>query len=358
MQTDEELISFAIETLVTRLGDQWTVRRLDQPARRSGLERPDAVLSIVAPDGCEALQLLEVKRQVYPRDISRWLTALPSTPADRTRLVVAPYLTDRSRELLEAARINHIDAVGNVLVRMSRPAVHLRERAQSVRPPSEDGGVRSLRGGKAARLVRTVCDSVPPFTARTLASLAGVTPGYVSKVLALLERDALLERRPRGAVETVDWDALLRRWAVDYRLLSSNACRLYLAPQGIPAFLRDIGDLARRRKSFRYALTGSFAASRRAPVAPPSLVFCYADDPAGVAQETGLIQASGAGNVYVCEPFDPVVFERTWEDEGYVFAALTQVAVDCLTGPDRMPAEGEALIEWMTTNESRWRVSL
>lgn len=38
------------------------------------------------------------------------------------------------------------------------------------------------------------------------------------------------------------------------------------------------------------------------------------------------------------------------------YAALPQVAVDCLTGPDRMPAEGEALLEWMAANEESWRL--
>jgi hypothetical protein len=52
------------------------------------------------------------------------------------------------------------------------------------------------------------------------------------------------------------------------------------------------------------------------------------------------------------------VFERTWEEAGSVFAALSQVAVDCLTGPDRMPSEGEALIEWMAANEQAWRGAL
>jgi len=52
-----------------------------------------------------------------------------------------------------------------------------------------------------------------------------------------------------------------------------------------------------------------------------------------------------------------VVFERTWIDDSVVFGALPQVAADCLTGPDRMPSEAEALIEWMAANEDAWRRS-
>jgi len=38
------------------------------------------------------------------------------------------------------------------------------------------------------------------------------------------------------------------------------------------------------------------------------------------------------------------------------YVADSQVAADCLTGTGRMPAEGQALLEWMLANESRWRI--
>jgi hypothetical protein len=358
MQTKTELMAGAATALASRLGDGWTVRRADGRLVGAGLPPPDEVWSIVAPDREEALQCVVVLGQVYPRDIRRWLALSRAESRVGNYLLVADYLTPGSREILEEAGVNYIDAAGNVLVRLSRPAVLLRERANGARRPSNRGQVRSLRGGKAARIVRSLCDFALPFSAYDLASMAGTTPGYVSKVLALLDLEALVERRPRGPLEVVDWPALLRRWAVDYGLLSSNTCRLYLAPQGIIVFQRELAAVAQRAETFRYAFTGSFAASRLAPVAPPSLLFCYVDDTTRVAEETKLIAASGAGNVYLCEPFDPVVFERTWEEAGSVFAALSQVAVDCLTGPDRMPSEGEALIEWMAANERAWRGAL
>lgn len=86
------------------------------------------------------------------------------------------------------------------------------------------------------------------------------------------------------------------------------------------------------------------------------MLVCYVDAPTGVAEKTGLMRATGAGNVYLCEPLDPVVFERTWSEGDITYAALAQVAADCLTGPDRMPAEGEALLEWMAANEDSWRL--
>jgi len=98
-----------------------------------------------------------------------------------------------------------------------------------------------------------------------------VSPGYVSKIIGLLERDALDEREGRGPVQPITrvlWADLVRRWSADYRVLESNASRLFLAPQGIPAFLRDLAGWASRTPSGRYAATNLCAAAQRTPVAP------------------------------------------------------------------------------------------
>ena len=261
--------------------------------------------------------------------------------------------------LLEEAGANYIDMTGNMLVQVARPSVFVRRQGADKDPTPGDEPARSLRGGKAARVVRALCDFKEPATSRTVAARAGVSPGYVSKLVGLLEREALLERQGRGPVQPITrvlWAELVRRWSADYRVLEATASRLFLAPQGIPAFLQDLAGWAGGVPSGRYAVTSSFAAAQRAPVAPPSLLVCYVDAPLGLAEKTGLIRATSAGNVYLCEPLDPVVFERTWTEGGTTYAGLAQVAADCLTGPDRTPAEGEALLEWMAANEGSWRL--
>lgn len=57
----------------------------------------------------------------------------------------------------------------------------------------------------------------------------------------------------------------------------------------------------------------------------------------------------------LAEPFDPVVYERTWEQDGVTFAALSQIAADLLTSPGRGPAEADELLDWMAKNEAAWR---
>jgi hypothetical protein len=58
------------------------------------------------------------------------------------------------------------------------------------------------------------------------------------------------------------------------------------------------------------------------------------------------------GAEVLLEPYDPVVFERTWSNKRTRYASIAQIAVDCLTGAERMPAGGNALVEWMLATHS------
>jgi hypothetical protein len=359
MLGESDLVSQAERLLAKSLGQGWLVRRVDESSRGPGGGPLDAIIAVTAPDGRTAQQVVEVRRSVFPRDVSGWLRSLKPVLPDRSYLLVSRFLSARTRSLLEDAGVNYIDMTGNMQVRIEQPSVIILRQGAARDPAPAKELARSLRGAKAARVVRALCDYREPVTSRSVAARANVTPGYVSKLIGLLERDALVEREGRGPVQPITrvlWPDLIRRWSADYHLLESNSPRLFLAPRGVPAFLRDLASWSLQTPGGRYAVTGSFAAAERAPIAPPSLLACYVDAPIAVAESAGLVQATSTGNVCLCEPFDPIVFERTWTQRETVYAALPQVAADCLTGPDRMLAEGNALLEWMTANEESWRL--
>ena len=58
--------------------------------------------------------------------------------------------------------------------------------------------------------------------------------------------------------------------------------------------------------------------------------------------------------------YDSMVYEWSlpWERENWEVPVLcvppAQIAADCLTGPDRMPEEGEALLRWFQENWGGW----
>jgi hypothetical protein len=300
---------------------------------------------------------IEEKQAVSPRTVLTQLSPRIQTARNMgghlPLLIVAPWLSKRTQELLAAEEINYIDLTGNALLRMDNPPFYLQTMGAQRNPAPQERGQSKLGGAKAARLIRLLADVRPPYGVRQLAKAAALAPGYVSNLLEALYREALIERSPRGPVESVDVVGLLRRWASSYDVFKSNETFGFVAPEGIDRLLPHLA--ADPDVGTRIAITGSLAANRLAPIASPSLLIAYADIPAPLVKSFGLLPASEGANVMLLQPFDAVAFSRTSMEGGLRYASPSQVAVDCLTGNGRMPSEGEALLEWMEANESSWR---
>ena len=79
--------------------------------------------------------------------------------------------------------------------------------------------------------------------------------------------------------------------------------------------------------------------------------------PYDVARALGLLPIDEAADVIVLRAHDRVVFERPGMADSIPRVALSQLALDCLSGPGRMPAEGEAILAHMADHEDLWRSS-
>jgi hypothetical protein len=355
---ENELLDAAVAELRKRLPEAWVVepsdRRVGQGTGKP--QRVDGVIEIRSPEGTFTRLAVEAKESFAPRDVERVLGGLARTlrtiAYNVPVLVVAPWLSSRTQGLLEAEGLNYVDLTGNALVRLENPTVYVKTTGASRNPGPTPQGRARVRGPKAARLVRLLADVRPPYGGREIASAAELTPGYVSRLLDALDRQALIERSKRGGVESVDVPGLLRWWAESYDVFRVNEPSTFVAPNGAA---KALASLSTTLTHGEVAVTGSFAAGRVAPVAAAALLLLYCADVPRTADALGLLPADDGANVALLRPFDAVVWERTTYDAGVTYAAPSQVVVDCLTGTGRMPAEGEALLSWMIENESSWR---
>jgi hypothetical protein len=169
--------------------------------------------------------------------------------------------------------------------------------------------------------------------------------------LAVLADELLITRVPRGPVKTADWEALLRQIATTYRLLDANQTTSWLAPGGAEQFLQDLSTT----NVGRYAVTGSFAASKLVSVVAPEIAVVFSEDPERLAGTTRLRPVRNGGNVVIPLPYDEVVFRQTWMSDGVVYCSPAQIVMDCRNGFGRMPAEADAVIEWMRKRAPRWQ---
>src|SRR5690349_177330 len=349
---EDDLIDAATARLREGLPDGWEVGRSQRTvndASEAGRTIDDAI-DIRANNGTWTTVAVEARRSFSPRDaellfrgVARSLRALAGhIPV----LVVAPWLSPRTQELLVAEGVNYLDLTGNARLKLDNPALYLKSVGAQRSPAPASRGQARLRGPKAGRLIRLLADVRPPYGVRDIAAAAHLNPGYVSRLLDALDREALIDRDPRGPVRSVDVAALLRRWTQSYDVFKTNSAAAFLAPLGPPSTLERTAGV---QGAGRVAVTGSFAAVRRAPVAAPASPTMSCDDAVALADELRLLPADAGANVALLSPYDPVVWTRTERDDGLTYAAVSQVAADCLTGNGRMPAEGEALLGWMSS---------
>ena len=356
------MLEEACQAIRQRLPTGWSLaEQREQFPIQAGRFHADVLLTLADPQGLTADVIIEVKRRpVEAREVGvladRWsrvlLPQVQGSDGDAVFMVVAPFVGPSAKDRLAEAGISFADATGNVRLVSTRPAVFI-EAAGAVRNPwRENLPLRSLKGGRSGRVVRAFLDHRPPFGTRELSTLTGNAPASVSRVADLLERESIIQRDgPRGPISQVDWERLLRRWALDYDFSEANELIPCLEARGVTAVMDKL-----RGADITYAVTGSFAAVRYAPVAEPRLVTVFTPNPRDAINRLGLHRADSGANVLIGKPFDPVVFDRTEEDGGVTYARVTQAATDLLTGPGRGPAEAESLIDWMRSNEDAWRL--
>lgn len=331
-----------IQAIRTHLPAGWTIE--------SNSNKKYAFLVFKAPDNRKAKLALVARKHVPPRSVPDLLHQISSW--ELPGLLVAPFLSPRSREMLAAGGINFIDHTGNMRVVVSSPAIFFESKGSDHDPNKQPRKLRSLKGAATSRVVRALCDFLPPYGTRMLASASSTPLGSVSRVVNFLEEEAMLTRDSKKQITAVDWPTLIGRWTKDYSIARSNTLTSFIEPRGLHALKTKLSRLG------RYAATGSLAGPS---IAPTRLAMIYVDNSNNAANMLELVATDAGANVWLLEPFDSVVFERTQtiqtshQDDPIIAAAPSQVAADLLTSPGRGPQEGEALIQTMKETENAWR---
>ncbi len=332
---DNHLIASASRVLQERLPPGWAIERV---AASSHAPR----LRISSKDGVSRELPVSVLSRPDPRTARQ-------IPKERPLLVTAPYLSRGVREAIEDEGASYVDQTGNVRVVLDEPGLFIVTSGAESNPWPEERRF-TLRGTKAGRIVCALAHARPPIGVRELATAADTDPGYVSRLLGMLDREAIVDRTGRGRVERIDWRKLLLRWSEEAPLESRTTASTWLAARGLKSLWDSL-----RRADIPYLVTGSAVATGIAPVAPTRLASVYVEDPESAAKVLGLRAADAGANVVLLQPEDDLLFERADERDGLRTAKLPVVVADLLSGPGRSPAEAESLMDWMAANEEVWR---
>ena len=333
--SDNTVFGSAFRVLQERLPPGWTIESIAVPR---SLPR----LRISSKEGRSRELLVSVLSRPDPRTARQ-------ISEERPLLVAARYLSQGVRETIEDAGASYVDQTGNVRVVLDDPGLFIVTRGAESNPWPQERRF-TLRGTKAGRVVCALARVKPPVGVRDLAAAADTDPGYVSRLLGALDREAIVDRTARGRVERVDWRKLLLRWSEEAPLESRTSASTWLAARGLKSLWDSLRDA-----NIPYLVTGSAVAAGIAPVAPTRLASLYVEDPEGAAKVLGLREAAAGANVVLLQPQDDSLFASAENRDGLRTAALPLVVADLLSGPGRSPAEAEALMDWMAANEETWR---
>ncbi len=328
----------AVDTLTSIMPPEWTIEVV-------GRSDTGGTVRATNTSGAAGEFDVLVREALDPR------SAIALDDPARPTFVFARWLSKRTRTILSDCGFSYGDDTGNLSLSLPAPEIYIRLDGATQDPSPKPIKGPNLRGPKAWALLRTLIEVQPPYSVSELAAAVDTDPGYVSRVLTALSDELLLTRPPRGKVQHVEWEALLRQLTSNYALLVANETTNWIASAGPEQFLDDLGASKLRQ----WAVSGSFAAARAVSVAAPEIAVVYADDPERIADTLRLRQVRNGGNVVLARPYDQIVFERNTTTDNTVYVSPVQAAIDCLTGPGRMPAEGEALIKWMAKKTNRWQ---
>ena len=195
---DNKLIAGASRLLQERLPPGWAIERVTASSRTPRLR-------ITSKEG----QSRELPVSALSRPDPR---AARLIPKERPLLVTAPYLSQGVRETIEDEGASYVDQTGNVRLVLDEPGLFIMTSGSESNPWPEERRF-TLRGTKAGRVVCALACAKPQLGVRELAAAADTDPGYVSRLLGMLDREAIVDRTGRGRVERIDWRKLLLRWS-------------------------------------------------------------------------------------------------------------------------------------------------
>ncbi len=303
----------------------------------------DAVVTILVQNQPKRL-LLEYKSNGEIRYVRNAILSLERYIQDFPNgygVLVAPYISQESANLLAHHNIGFVDLAGNCKLVFDGVFI---ERSGYKNLTRRRSRLRTLYSPKASRILRILL--VNPRRSWRLEELAGeavVSIGLVSNVKrALQDREWITHER--SSLMLTQPERLLGEWSENYSN-EKNETTGYYANGTLSEIELRLTTVA-AEFGVKCALTGFSAATRLSPMVKYNRAMAYCSKMSNdMAREAGLKEVDSGANITVLKPYDAGVYYACTEIDGVPIVSAIQAYLDVNRLKSRGEEAGRALLE-------------
>lgn len=291
-----------------------------------GKTQVDLILDAVV-SGKPVQFVVEFKTQGEPRLVrvaAEQLRKSLQDERDAYGIIVAPYLSDASRQLCKEAGIGCVDLAGNAL--LSYQSIFI-DKTGIPNPFAAPRVTKSLFSPKSSRVLRVLlAEPSRRWYVEEISIEAGISIGLASRVKqALLDLEWIAEEKKQFFISQPE--KALTEWAAKYSYTASESYAFYsgLKEDEITAAIQR----ECQKRGWKYGLALFTGARRVAPFVTFPRFFSYIDgDIIDLAKSLQFKQVESGANVTLLLPYDDGVFYGLQDVKGVKVVSDSQLYLD------------------------------
>ena len=310
---------------------------------RADNKRADFILKVLI-SGKPVKIIAEVKSLGEPRlirvavaQVQTYLQAYPGSYG----ILIAPYLSNTSRQICKEAGIGCIDLAGNAFLSFKNIYV---DRTGMPNPFSVARLSKSVFSPKSSRILRVLLsDPIKRWYVEGISQEAGVSIGLASRVKqALLEKEWIKEENKRFYI--VEFEEVLYEWVRNYVYTKNQVSSFYsgLSEDNLEEAIKK--ECIKR--NYRYGLALFSGARKVAPFVRFLRFFTYIDgDIENIASALQLKKVESGPNVMLLQPYDEGIFYGLQNINGISVVSDIQLYLDLKSYKGRGDEAAQAIFE-------------
>ena len=264
----------------------------------------------------------------------------PDNP--RLPLVCVPYMGEVGNRLCRDQGLGWFDLSGNAWIKSNGVYINIQGRPNLFKTKGRPADIFAPKSSRIARWL--LMHSGAKFFQNELARATDMHEGFVSRIVARLETEALIRRDEHKKVIVPDPDALLDAWRETYRIQGLHFLRGHVSARSGQDVMHSIAQ-ACDHAGMEWACTGLAAAWLHCGFAAFRMASFYLGEvpTASWLDAIGFVNEPRGANAWLIVPKDAGVFHGSGRVEGVRCVHPVQAYLDLKDHPERALAAAEQL---------------